>query len=97
MRSFAGVMAVFLTPNLAVATVLSSSFYAIFNVFAGFAINPPSIPGWWIWVSFTLLAPLPSPSVAVWPDPDAFAGIHGQAHAVCLGSHASGIHSERPA
>ena len=43
-------MAVFLTPNLGVATVLSSSFYAIFNVFAGFAITPPSIPGWWIWV-----------------------------------------------
>ena len=46
----AGVMAVFLTPNLGVSTVLSSSFYAIFNLFAGFAINPPSIPGWWIWV-----------------------------------------------
>ena len=44
-------MAVFLTPNLGVSTVLSSSFYAIFNLFAGFAINPPSIPGWWIWVS----------------------------------------------
>ncbi|KAK9826285.1 hypothetical protein WJX74_005739 [Apatococcus lobatus] len=47
--TFYGVMAVFLTPNLGVSTVLSSSFYAIFNVFAGFAINPPSIPGWWIW------------------------------------------------
>ncbi len=61
-------MAVFLTPNLAVATVLSSSFYAVFNVFAGFAINPPSIPGWWIWVS--------SPSQQLFLLPDAPASAH---------------------
>ena len=37
------------TPNLMVAAILSGAFYGLFNLFAGFVIPRPNIPGWYLW------------------------------------------------
>eukprot|EP00850_Spirogloea_muscicola_P013086 SM000087S23368 [mRNA] locus=s87:336767:345436:+ [translate_table: standard] len=47
--TFYGMMAVALTPTQQLAAVVSSAFYSIWNLFSGFLIPAPSIPGWWIW------------------------------------------------
>mmetsp|Transcript_9242 Transcript_9242/g.27733 ORF Transcript_9242/g.27733 Transcript_9242/m.27733 type:complete len:1604 (+) Transcript_9242:484-5295(+) len=47
-----GLMAVSLTPNVPVANVLSSTFYGLWNLTAGFIIPAGSIPGWWIWMYY---------------------------------------------
>ncbi|KAK8491683.1 hypothetical protein V6N12_035054 [Hibiscus sabdariffa] len=58
--TFYGMMAVAATPNHHLASILSSAFYGIWNVFSGFIIPRPSIPIWWRWyyyicpVSWTL-------------------------------------------
>ncbi|XP_021906480.1 pleiotropic drug resistance protein 1-like isoform X2 [Carica papaya] len=55
-----GMMAVAITPNFHIASVISSGFYGIWNLFSGFIIPRPRIPGWWRWyywvcpVSWTL-------------------------------------------
>ncbi|KAK9829075.1 hypothetical protein WJX72_003763 [[Myrmecia] bisecta] len=50
--TFYGVIAVAITPNLMVAAVLSGSFYGLFNLFAGFVIPLPKIPGWVVWIYY---------------------------------------------
>nr|XP_010910610.1 ABC transporter G family member 36 [Elaeis guineensis] len=58
--TFYGMMAVGLTPNQNIASIVSSAFYAIWNLFSGFIIPRPRIPVWWRWyywacpVSWTL-------------------------------------------
>ncbi|XVE88989.1 hypothetical protein DITRI_Ditri19aG0114000 [Diplodiscus trichospermus] len=58
--TFFGMMAVAVTPNYHIASIVSIAFYAIWNVFSGFIIPRPSIPIWWRWyywicpVSWTL-------------------------------------------
>ncbi|XP_010537955.1 PREDICTED: ABC transporter G family member 40 isoform X2 [Tarenaya hassleriana] len=58
--TFYGMMAVAMTPNHHIASVVSSAFYGIWNLFSGFIIPRPSIPVWWRWyywicpVSWTL-------------------------------------------
>ncbi|MED6161084.1 ABC transporter G member 44 [Stylosanthes scabra] len=58
--TFYGMMAVALTPNRHVASIVANSFYALWNLFSGFLIPPPRIPVWWKWyywacpVSWTL-------------------------------------------
>lgn len=47
-----GLTAVALTPNIKVAAVLSSNFYSLFNLFAGFIITQPQVVGWWIWLIY---------------------------------------------
>ncbi|KAK9149768.1 hypothetical protein Scep_008525 [Stephania cephalantha] len=47
--TYYGMMAVGLTPNHAVAAIVSAAFYAIWNLFAGFIIPRPRIPIWWRW------------------------------------------------
>ncbi|XP_015068051.1 pleiotropic drug resistance protein 3 [Solanum pennellii] len=47
--TYLGMMLVSLTPNLPVAAILQSSFYTMFNLFAGFLIPKAQIPKWWIW------------------------------------------------
>ncbi|CAM6100115.1 unnamed protein product [Calypogeia fissa] len=47
--TFYGMMAVGLTPSQQMAAVVSSAFYSIWNLFAGFLIPRPRIAGWWIW------------------------------------------------
>ncbi|XP_077211717.1 pleiotropic drug resistance protein 1-like [Tasmannia lanceolata] len=47
--TFYGMMAVAVTPNHNIAAIVSSAFYAVWNIFAGFMIPRPSIPIWWRW------------------------------------------------
>ncbi|KAI3454014.1 hypothetical protein Pfo_010677 [Paulownia fortunei] len=44
-----GMMTVAVTPNHNVATIISSFFYAIWNLFSGFIVPRPRIPVWWRW------------------------------------------------
>ncbi|PKA51611.1 Putative pleiotropic drug resistance protein 7 [Apostasia shenzhenica] len=50
--TFYGMMAVAMTPNSDIAAIVSSAFYAIWNVFAGYLIPRPRIPVWWRWYSW---------------------------------------------
>ncbi|KAJ8637684.1 hypothetical protein MRB53_011951 [Persea americana] len=58
--TYYGMMAVGMTPNHDVAAIVSSAFYAIWNLFSGFLIPRTRIPVWWRWyywacpVSWTL-------------------------------------------
>ncbi|XP_027085587.2 pleiotropic drug resistance protein 1 [Coffea arabica] len=58
--TFYGMMSVAATPNHNIASVVSSAFYAIWNLFSGFLIPRTRIPVWWRWyyyicpVSWTL-------------------------------------------
>ncbi|XP_074574926.1 ABC transporter G family member 36-like isoform X2 [Curcuma longa] len=47
--TFYGMMAVGLTPNHHIASIVSAAFYAIWNLFSGFLIPRPQIPVWWRW------------------------------------------------
>ncbi|XP_019708972.1 ABC transporter G family member 39 isoform X2 [Elaeis guineensis] len=47
--TYYGMMAVAMTPNSDIAAVVSTAFYAIWNLFAGFVIPRPRIPVWWRW------------------------------------------------
>jgi ABC-type multidrug transport system permease subunit len=47
-----GLTAVALTPNIRVAAVFSSNFYSLFNLFAGFIMPVPQMPGWWVWLAY---------------------------------------------
>ncbi|KAJ6820441.1 ABC transporter G family member 36-like isoform X1 [Iris pallida] len=47
--TFYGMMAVGLTPNHNIASIVSSAFYAIWNLFSGFIIPQTRIPVWWRW------------------------------------------------
>ncbi|XP_031474141.1 pleiotropic drug resistance protein 1-like [Nymphaea colorata] len=47
--TFYGMMAVAVTPNHHIAAIISSAFYAIWNLFSGFVIARPSMPVWWRW------------------------------------------------
>ncbi|KAL0372075.1 UNVERIFIED_CONTAM: Pleiotropic drug resistance protein 1 [Sesamum calycinum] len=44
-----GMMTVAVTPNHNVAAIISSFFYALWNLFSGFIIPRPRIPVWWRW------------------------------------------------
>ncbi|KAJ0007311.1 hypothetical protein Pint_29980 [Pistacia integerrima] len=58
--TFYGMMAVAMTPNHHIASIVSSAFYAMWNLFSGFIIPRTRIPIWWRWyywvcpVSWTL-------------------------------------------
>ncbi|KAG6547995.1 hypothetical protein Mapa_010429 [Marchantia paleacea] len=47
--TFYGMMAVALTPNHQIASIVAAFFYNIFNLFSGFLIPKTRIPVWWIW------------------------------------------------
>ncbi|CAO2191404.1 unnamed protein product [Urochloa humidicola] len=47
--TFYGMMAVGLTPNYHIASIVSSAFYVIWNLFSGFIIPRPRVPIWWRW------------------------------------------------
>ncbi|EIE26053.1 ATP-binding cassette transporter [Coccomyxa subellipsoidea C-169] len=47
--TFYGLLAVVLSPNLQISSVASTLFYAIWNLFSGFLITLPQMPGWWSW------------------------------------------------
>ncbi|KAL0029477.1 hypothetical protein WJX77_010449 [Trebouxia sp. C0004] len=46
--TYYGVVCVAITPNLLAAAVASNSLYLVMNLFSGFVIPAPHIPGWWI-------------------------------------------------
>ncbi|KAL5769502.1 hypothetical protein ACOSP7_013656 [Xanthoceras sorbifolium] len=50
--NYLGMVLVSLTPNFMIASILSSVFYTLFNLFAGFLIPQPEIPKWWIWLYY---------------------------------------------
>ncbi|KAF8038575.1 hypothetical protein BT93_B1189 [Corymbia citriodora subsp. variegata] len=50
--NYLGMLLVSLTPNVMVAAILQSAFFANFNLFAGFLIPKPRIPKWWIWLYY---------------------------------------------
>ncbi|KAI6694837.1 hypothetical protein NL676_022547 [Syzygium grande] len=58
--TYYGMMAVGMTPNRHIASIVSSAFYAIWNLFSGFVVPRTRIPIWWRWyywacpVSWTL-------------------------------------------
>ncbi|GMY22102.1 pleiotropic drug resistance protein 3-like [Fagus crenata] len=52
--NYLGMLLVSFTPNFMVAAILSSSFYTMFNLFAGFLIPKPQIPKWWIWLYYLI-------------------------------------------
>ncbi|GJN13495.1 hypothetical protein PR202_gb00205 [Eleusine coracana subsp. coracana] len=47
--TFYGMMAVSVTPNYFIATIVSSAFYSIWNLFSGLFVPRPKIPIWWRW------------------------------------------------
>ncbi|KAG2598989.1 hypothetical protein PVAP13_5KG412300 [Panicum virgatum] len=47
--TFYGMMAVGLTPSYHIASIVSSAFYGIWNLFSGFIIPRPKVPIWWKW------------------------------------------------
>ncbi|XP_073108812.1 pleiotropic drug resistance protein 3-like [Elaeis guineensis] len=51
--TYLGMLLVSLTPNVQVATVLSSFCYTLLNLFSGFIAPGPQIPKWWIWVYYS--------------------------------------------
>ncbi|GFP81465.1 pleiotropic drug resistance protein 1 [Phtheirospermum japonicum] len=44
-----GMMTVAVTPNQNMAAIISTFFYAVWNLFSGFIIPRPRIPVWWRW------------------------------------------------
>ncbi|CAL0309799.1 unnamed protein product [Lupinus luteus] len=50
--TYYGMMSVALTPNQHISTIVSSAFYAIWNLFSGFIVPRPTIPVWWRWYSW---------------------------------------------
>ncbi|WVZ77393.1 LOW QUALITY PROTEIN: hypothetical protein U9M48_025263 [Paspalum notatum var. saurae] len=53
--TFYQMMAVAMTPNSDIAAIVSTAFYAIWNIFAGFLIPRSRIPIWWRWYSWACL------------------------------------------
>ncbi|KAM0050108.1 putative ABC-type sulfate transporter [Helianthus debilis subsp. tardiflorus] len=47
--TYNGLMAVSLTSNDQLASIITSAFYTIYNLFSGFFIPRPKIPMWWVW------------------------------------------------
>ncbi|XP_062178966.1 ABC transporter G family member 42-like [Phragmites australis] len=47
--TYYGMMTVSISPNHEVAAIFAAAFYSLFNLFSGFFIPRPRIPGWWIW------------------------------------------------
>jgi len=50
--TYYGMMWVSLSPNSEIASVIAGFFYSFFNVFSGFFIPRPQLPGWWVWYSY---------------------------------------------
>ncbi|XP_051216581.1 ABC transporter G family member 41 [Lolium perenne] len=47
---YLGMVMVSLTPNIQVASILTSMFYTLQNLMSGFIVPAPQIPRWWIWL-----------------------------------------------
>eukprot|EP00891_Asterochloris_glomerata_P005114 jgi/Astpho2/5114/Aster-06326 len=49
LMTFYGIMGVYVTPDLAIASVLSSFFYGFWNLFTGFLVPVTQMVPWWKW------------------------------------------------
>ncbi|XP_048326082.2 pleiotropic drug resistance protein 1-like [Ziziphus jujuba] len=47
--TFYGMMTVAVTPNYHIASIVSSAFYGLWNLFSGFVVPRTRIPIWWRW------------------------------------------------
>ncbi|GMI82035.1 pleiotropic drug resistance 12, ATP-binding cassette G40, PLEIOTROPIC DRUG RESISTANCE 12 [Hibiscus trionum] len=47
--TFFGMMTMSITPNFHIAGIISTAFYAIWNLFTGFLVPRTKIPTWWRW------------------------------------------------
>ncbi|XP_058004741.1 pleiotropic drug resistance protein 1 isoform X1 [Hevea brasiliensis] len=47
--TFYGMMAVAVTPNHHISAIMSSAFYGLWNLFAGFIVPRTKMPVWWRW------------------------------------------------
>lgn len=45
-----GIIAVAVSPNVQAAAVLSTTFYSLWFLSAGFVIARPKMPGWTVWL-----------------------------------------------
>ncbi|KAE8726276.1 hypothetical protein F3Y22_tig00007179pilonHSYRG00099 [Hibiscus syriacus] len=52
--TFLGMLLVSLTPNIAIAGALTSTYYPLTNLFSGFLLPKPKIPSWWIWMYYLM-------------------------------------------
>ncbi|KAG2405948.1 Pleiotropic drug resistance protein [Vigna angularis] len=50
--TYYGMMAVAMTPNQHISTIISAGFYSVWNIFSGFIVPRPRIPVWWRWYSW---------------------------------------------
>ncbi|AQK39261.1 ABC transporter G family member 41 isoform X2 [Zea mays] len=50
---YLGMLMVSVTPNIQVASILTSLFYTIQNLMSGFIVPGPQIPKWWLWLYYT--------------------------------------------
>ncbi|XVF66041.1 hypothetical protein PTKIN_Ptkin10aG0002200 [Pterospermum kingtungense] len=50
--NYMGMLLVSLTPNIQVASIVTSSTYTMLNLFCGFIIPKPHIPKWWLWLYY---------------------------------------------
>ncbi|CAN1121568.1 Pleiotropic drug resistance protein 1 [Linum perenne] len=50
--TFYGMMAVAVTPNQHIASIVSSAFYSLWNLFSGFIVPRPMMPVWWRWYAW---------------------------------------------
>ncbi|KAF3339145.1 pleiotropic drug resistance protein 3-like protein [Carex littledalei] len=48
-----GMMLTAITPTVELAIILQAVFYNLLNLFSGFVVPRPQIPGWWIWMYYT--------------------------------------------
>lgn len=51
--TYFGIMSVYLTPILPLASVMGGFFYSLWNLFAGFLISEPLTPNYWVWLYWT--------------------------------------------
>ncbi|KAJ0078863.1 hypothetical protein Patl1_23801 [Pistacia atlantica] len=52
--NYLAMLLVALTPTHMVASIVSSVFYTLFNLFSGFLIPEPQIPKWWVWLYYMI-------------------------------------------
>ncbi|CAI0420438.1 unnamed protein product [Linum tenue] len=50
--TYYGMMAVAVTPNHHIASIVSSAFYSLWNLFSGFIVPRPRMPVWWRWYAW---------------------------------------------
>lgn len=50
--TYYGMLTVGLTPSYNIASIVSSFFYGVWNLFSGFVISRPTMPVWWRWYSW---------------------------------------------